>query len=92
MRLPNADKAVIDIVKLREYCLNPGHPIGKHKARVFASALGLLAGDAGLLRDWLLEAARHDDAQLGVPDAFGQRYTLDFSVDHLGRTAVIRSC
>lgn len=31
---------MVDIAKLRDYCLNPLHDEGKHKARVFASALG----------------------------------------------------
>jgi hypothetical protein len=35
MKLPNAEKAVVDIVKLRDYSLNPHHPEGKHKARAF---------------------------------------------------------
>ncbi len=43
MKLPNSDRAVVDIAKLRDYCLNPAHPRGRHKARVFAAALGLTA-------------------------------------------------
>lgn len=38
--LPNADVAVIDLRKLSGYSLNPNHPEGGHKARVFAAALG----------------------------------------------------
>lgn len=38
MKLPNGDRAVISMGKLRGYCLNPEHPSGRHKARVFASA------------------------------------------------------
>jgi hypothetical protein len=92
MRLPNGDQAVVDIAKLEEYCLNPGHPIGKHKAKVFASALGLRKGDAGSLREWLLEAARLGDAQAGMTDGFGRRYILDFAATHHEQTTVIRSC
>lgn len=33
--------------KLTGYCLNPEHPRGKHKARVFASALGFYDGACG---------------------------------------------
>jgi hypothetical protein len=39
MTIPHADRAVVDIRKLRDYCLNPLHDEGKHKARVFAAAL-----------------------------------------------------
>ena len=56
MRLPNADQAKIDIAKLRDYSLNPVHPEGKHKARVFAAATGLGTGDAQQLCDMILEA------------------------------------
>ena len=31
MQLPNSHKAVVEIEKLREYSLNPTHPVGKHK-------------------------------------------------------------
>ncbi len=29
MKLPNADRAVVEIEKLRDYCLNPVHPRGR---------------------------------------------------------------
>ncbi|MGC2661406.1 MAG: DUF6883 domain-containing protein [Bryobacteraceae bacterium] len=47
--------------KLRDYCLNPAHPRGRHKARVFASTLRLLQGHAEWLKAKLLEAALHSD-------------------------------
>ena len=34
MNLPNGDRAIIPIEKLLDYCLNPEHSKGKHKARV----------------------------------------------------------
>jgi len=57
VRLPNAGRAVVDIEKMRNYCLNPDHRRGCHKARVFAAALGLTRDHAGDLRDNLLAAA-----------------------------------
>jgi hypothetical protein len=56
MKLPNAANAVVDIAKLRDYCLNPNHPKGKHKARAFLDKLGLERNDAELLRKSILEA------------------------------------
>ena len=41
MKLPNADKAIIDSKKIKDYCLNPDHPRGKHKAKIFQSSLDL---------------------------------------------------
>jgi len=41
MLIPNAENAVVDIRKLRDYCLNPDHDEGKHKARLFSSILDI---------------------------------------------------
>jgi len=38
--LPRATEAVIPADKLVDYALNTEHPRGRHKARVFRSALG----------------------------------------------------
>jgi hypothetical protein len=54
MTLPNAERAIIDIRKLRDYCLNPLHDEGQHKARLFVTILGMTADDAEALRDLLL--------------------------------------
>ncbi len=43
--LPRAAGAVIPTHKLVEYALNPEHPRGQHKARVFQSALGIARSD-----------------------------------------------
>ena len=91
MRLPNGERATVDIAKLRGYSLNPRHPEGKHKARVFAAALGLTLEDAGWLREELLDAARKQDCQLVRKTAHGQRYMLDFVASRGGRTGKLRS-
>ncbi len=54
MTIPNAERAVVDIRKLRDYCLDPAHDEGKHKARLFAAAVGMTANDAEHLRNVLL--------------------------------------
>jgi hypothetical protein len=91
MTLPNPDRAVVDSAKLVEYCLNPGHPRGRHKARVFAAALGLTAAHALELRSALLGAARARDAIMTFRDFYGTRYTIDFMMEHDGKRAVVRS-
>jgi Domain of unknown function (DUF6883) len=78
MKLPNGDRAVVDIEKLRNYCLNPTHVKGKHKARVFRAALGLTREDAGRLREILLGVARTGEARQGKSDDFGQRFVIEF--------------
>lgn len=91
MKLPGADRAIVDTAKLRDYCLDPHHPRGRHKARVFASALGLTQADAEILRDALLAAAREESAVPGNSDEYGDRYTIDFEMENAGRYATIRS-
>lgn len=49
MQIPNCERAIVDIVKLRDYCLNLDHIRGRHKARIFRNALGLTMDDANLL-------------------------------------------
>ena len=91
MKIPNAERAVVDIRKLRDYCLNPQHDKGKHKARLFTSLLGMDSDDAEGLRNILLEIVKTQDAQLGETDAYGQRYTLDFTLNWRSKQARIRS-
>jgi hypothetical protein len=91
MLLPKGERAIVDIRKLRDYCLNPDNPRGKGKARVFASALGLMATDAPQLREKLLEVARTKEAQSGELDMYGQRYTLDFEMETDVGKAIVRS-
>ena len=62
MPMPHAERAVVDIRKLRHYCLSPMHDEGQHKARVFAAALGLTADDAEELRVFLLQAVKTSEA------------------------------
>lgn len=92
MKLPNGERAEVEIGKLRDYCLNPMHPRGRHKARVFEAALGLTDRDALRLRAVLLEAARSMDVELGERDSYGQRYILDFPMAGPTRTVTVRSC
>ncbi len=89
--LPNAVNAVVDIRKLRDYCLNPEHDDGKHKARLFAATLGMTAADADDLRQILLEAVINYEAKPGRIDVFGQRYSVDFPVKWQDRKATLRS-
>ena len=49
MGIPNAERTVVDVRKLRGYCLNLGPDEGKRKVRVFAAALNITADDAEVL-------------------------------------------
>jgi len=50
MKLPNGDRAIVELEKLVDYCLNLDHPRGKHKARVFRATCGLAAEYAERMR------------------------------------------
>jgi hypothetical protein len=56
-KLPNPEKAFIDLNKLIGYCLNPEHPEGQHKALVFKSALNIGLDEVDILKAALLQAA-----------------------------------
>lgn len=90
--LPNGDRAVVEIDKLTQYCLNPEHPRGRHKARVFAASVGFTAELAETLRDALLQAARTETAIATEHDDYGQRFVVDFWVNGPVGRAQVRSC
>jgi hypothetical protein len=91
MKLPHADQAVVDIAKLRDYSLNPLHPEGKHKARVFAAALGFSLSDAEKLRAMIIAAISTEDATAGPTDEHGARHAVDFSTQGLRGMVTIRT-
>lgn len=91
MKLPGGDKAIVEREKLVAYCLDPTHPRGKHKARVFSAVLGFTAEHAGELQEALLQAAAAQDVHPAHNDRFGSRYVLDFAVTGPKGTANLRS-
>lgn len=91
MKVPNAENAVVDIRKLTDYCLNPNHELGKHKALIFKKLLDLTIEDAEELRDALLIAVKTNEAQIGRFDKFGQRYAVDFEIQRGSKKATVRS-
>jgi len=90
MKLPNGGRAMVELEKLKAYCLNQNHPRGRHKARVFA-AVGIFEEHAELLQQALLEAAQKGDAEAGIPSPYGSRFVVDFDFAHDGRTVRVRS-
>jgi|SRR6476646_6323906 len=80
MKLPNGDQAEISMQKLVDYCLNPDHPSGKHKARVFESALNITASNANFLRELVQRAAVEGEVVQQDATAFGQVFKVDWIV------------
>ena len=90
MRLPNVDHAIIDRAKLEGYLLSEVHPVGRFKARFFAS-LGFTAHnwrefDAALRSQHLSESATP-----GPVEAFGQSFTIRAILKGPGGAAPVTS-
>ena len=75
MGLPNADRAVVEDAKVRDYLLSPTHPVGRFKS-VFFVSLGFSADQWSLLRDALRELARTGIAAPGQPSPFGLKFEI----------------
>ena len=75
MRLPNAERAIVDPVKVRDYLLSPEHPLGRAKARFF-TALGFARDNWPELQAALLAHAAAGEAELGAASPYGQKYTV----------------
>jgi hypothetical protein len=72
MHWPNAERAVVDEIKVRDYLLSREHPVGRYKA-VFFARLGYAAGHWGRLRADLRAAARSTDVRLIESTAYGKK-------------------
>jgi len=92
VKIRDADNAVVDLARLRLYCLDPRHPRGVVKARQFEARLGMGSRDAELLQHELLKAiGKSEQAVAGRRDEYGQRYQLDVKIDGHGGTATVRT-
>lgn len=80
MKLPNGDKAEISRQKLVGYCLNPNHPSGKHKARVFASALGITTDNVEILDELIQKAAIEGEVIQENTTEFGQQFKVNWVI------------
>ncbi len=88
IRLPSATRATIPTDKLARYALDPNHPRGRHKARVFASALGITADDWRYLYDQILEALPDAPVRSTRITPFGVTYEVVVSIDGLNGATV----
>jgi hypothetical protein len=78
VKLPNGGRADLGR-KLEDYVLSTQHREGRHKARVFDSALGIGLTNRDLLREAILRAAATSDYVEGHGDnGHGMVYSLRF--------------
>lgn len=83
LALPNVDDAVIPEEKLRDYALSPNHATGRHKARVFASALGIAREDWTYLRDEIASKLPSASVSAVRESAYGFLYEVPMLVEGL---------
>ena len=75
MQLPNADRAVIDPVKLHGYLLSRSHPVGRFKA-VFFQALGYSSERWRQLEADLRSQHLSRDVTLENQTPYGKKYSI----------------
>jgi hypothetical protein len=82
--LPQADRAEVPKDKLHGYALNPEHSTSRHKARVFASALGSGRGDWTFLRDQIIgRVPRSPVTAIRPKPPHGVEYEVRIEIDGL---------
>jgi hypothetical protein len=82
--LPQADRAEVPEDKLHGYALNSEHPTGRHKARVFASALGIGRGDWPFLRAQIVDRVpRSPVTAIRPKPPHGVEYEVRIEIDGL---------
>ncbi|MES2740821.1 MAG: hypothetical protein V4754_07700 [Pseudomonadota bacterium] len=89
--LVGANRAVIDPRKITDYALNPAHPVGGNKAKVFDSALGFNQGNAADLMSQLRLGVMENTPIVGKVDQYGSRFTVDIPVIGPAGNATVRS-
>ena len=89
--LPNADRAIIDERKVRNYLLNPLHVRGGGQARMFAAALGYGRFDHGRLIERIKQAILQHEAALVDAVPHGERFRVDVSIVGPAGSAIVRT-
>ena len=75
MKLPFAEKAVVDAEKIRDYLLSRVHPVGRFKA-VFFAGLGYTQENWAKLHEDLLQIGQHGAAVQGKFSRFGNKFEV----------------
>ncbi|MCL2083445.1 MAG: hypothetical protein FWH04_09485 [Oscillospiraceae bacterium] len=90
--LPNVDKVVVDPRKVIDYALNPTHSKGKHKAKVFESALGYNQSNSAHLIEQVQQKLATSEAVSGKIGNHGRIFSVDMPITGPnGNTAIVRT-
>jgi hypothetical protein len=91
MKLPNAQRAVVERKKIVHYLLNAAHPDNGGKAQFFAAA-GFSADRWQVLAEALLELAANGQVTLRIESEHGEKYLVRGRLrGPAGRSALIQS-
>jgi hypothetical protein len=91
MFLPNVQNAFIDDRKLIDYCLSENHPVGKHKARVFMSALGFSLEHFQELKEGILNKILESEAIQTEINQYGVLYVVDVNIKNPPKEAIVKT-
>ncbi len=75
MKLPHAEKAIIETEKLSGYLLSPTHPVGRFKAAVFAE-LGYYSENWGEFERSLRKILLNNEAVEAGESQYGKKYAV----------------
>lgn len=87
--LPNLERAIVPIEKLSDYALNPDHPRGKDKAKVFKAVLGIERQHAAVLAEIIRGSLHRALAVERTSDEHGHSWTTYHEIFGVNARAAI---
>jgi len=84
--LPNYANAIIPDEKIFDYCLNPNHERGQHKAKVFRQVFGIAAKDGELLKSAIRAQLHKFEISTETENKFGKIFTLPMKISIFDKT------
>ena len=91
MKLPNAERATVDLGKITEYLLNAGHPENGGKARFFGD-LGFTRENPAVLVNALRALAVSGDVVHHSDSRHGHKFVVDGAIEApQGHHAIVRT-
>ena len=79
MYLPNKERAIVEIKKVKEYLLNPEHRTGKHKARFFTK-IGFSLDNPQVLQKALKQHPINHECAKTIDSEHGVKFIIEGSI------------
>jgi hypothetical protein len=79
-KLPKAEKAVIEEIKLTNYILSPVHPIGRFKAAFFRK-LGYTIANREAFEQQLRKIANSGNVSTAEEIQYGKKYVIEGNIE-----------